>query len=138
MSKQLKSVLLVEDDSVVHFLYKRAGLHEKFSVSPVYDLKSLWSLTDHHKFDAVVLDACLEERTPDTIPFIQHLRQMGYTGPIIPNSSDHNETLVRAGCNPRENEVGIKKHGSKLEGKDLVAYLNQILRQHQTPIKQPA
>jgi hypothetical protein len=48
----------------------------------------------------VVMDACLGfNNEPNSIPVVKHIRETGYAGDIIANSSAFNKTLMTAGCN---------------------------------------
>ncbi len=131
-----KSVLVVENDEMVLLFYRRSGLHEKYKVTVVKDLKTLHSIPDPKTFDAMVMDACVVERTPDTLPFIKSVREVGYSGFMIPNSSDYNEILIKAGCDRRVPGIGTRNHGNKLEGKELVTYLDYMFKSQPLLVEQ--
>lgn len=68
----------------------------------------------------VVMDACLPGDTPNTIPLVRAIRQMGYSGPLVAVSSDdhYNQLLCQVGC-----DHALE---SKAEG---LRYICQILGQ---------
>ena len=57
-------------------------------------------LAHEHEIAAVILDGCIPGDSPNTIPFIQLVREMGFYKPIVASSgsSTYRSWMMRAGC----------------------------------------
>jgi hypothetical protein len=67
-----------------------------------------------HEFEieAIILDGCIPGHSPNTIPFVRLVREIGFTKPIIAASSSevYREMMLNAGCSheaPKEQAVEL-------------------------------
>ncbi len=85
----MKKLLLVEGNSKWAMRIKSglAGLAEITWVNNLYDAEDVFFESD---FDLVVLDACVDEPQPDSLPLLKNIKESGFKGPIIAISTIDN------------------------------------------------
>lgn len=92
-------VLIVEDVELYQKRYAQM-LKGKVELLQALDLKDGKRLfLENPDISLVVMDACISEDTPNSIPLVKKIRET-FTGPIIAASADpsYRKFLVDAGC----------------------------------------
>ena len=105
MSK--KKVLIVDDDDDVQAFYRRT-LNDKVLLLSALTIKEAEELfATNPDLDAIVMDACVPEAPPTTIPLVRKMRET-FDGPMIASSGDkdYRQMLVNAGCD-HESKKGL-------------------------------
>jgi DNA-binding NtrC family response regulator len=96
---KLKKVLVVEDRD---FYYEDIikGLDGKVEVVWAQTLEEGEQCFREYDFDLIIMDACLEEDWPDSMPLVKKILGSGYKRPIIAASSlaAYSRKLVEAGA----------------------------------------
>jgi DNA-binding response OmpR family regulator len=100
-----KTIILIEDELTSGMLIKSLLKGKGFEVTwlktydDTFEYLSKLKISETDPVVAVVLDYRLDDGKI-SIPLLEILLDMGYSGPIIANSSedDHNKNLIRAGC----------------------------------------
>ncbi len=115
----MKKILIVED-APAHINLYISVISDKASVLIANNVKEAVSMFDANlDVAAVVMDACLNSHgIPDTIEIIKHIRESGYKGDIVANSSCYNEELRNAGCN-----IGCTDANKKITPMKLIELL---------------
>lgn len=95
-------ILVFEDDSRVTDRYQERLAGEPVEIICAQLPGEAMECYEEHKdtVDIIVMDACLADNKPDTIPLVRHIRESGFTGHMIANSSEalFNHELIKAGC----------------------------------------
>jgi hypothetical protein len=96
------SVLLAEDYVLLNDLFTRDMEKADISVFSAKTLSETKRLYDENKdeLDAIIMDACLEGDTPDTLLIVEHMIASGFKNPIIATSCDihFSEMLMQSGA----------------------------------------
>lgn len=100
MNERIPKVLIVEDDVVFQGLLK-IFLEDKVEVISAFTLAEAEQkfAADRSNFSAIVMDACLEKRTPDTLALTRKIRET-FKGPMVASSAspEYQKELMKAGC----------------------------------------
>ena len=97
----MKTVLVVEDNNQVFEMINNYfdGI---INVLRAEDLDSGYKLFDENSnvIDLIIMDACVPGIEPNSMPLIKKIINLGFTKPIIANSSnsDFNDILIEAGA----------------------------------------
>lgn len=97
-------LVLIADDLTEHISYYKKQLLERYDISTVSatTLEQLDEVFDKFfiNVDVVILDGCMPGDTLNTIDFIRHARERGFTKPIIAASSsfEYRMAMIQAGC----------------------------------------
>lgn len=95
-------ILVIEDDPWVTDRYQERLAEESVEIIIAQLPFEAMECYEEHKgtIDIIVMDACLSDHKPDTIPLVRHIRESGFTGHIIANSAEvlFNRELIKAGC----------------------------------------
>lgn len=111
------TILIIEDD--LEWIRRITAALSTMNLETIipYELDKVGEAIRNGGYDAVILDACWGGDRPNTIHFIGEIRQTGFKGPIIGNSVNFNDTLLKAGCshvNAKKTEVNILKEALRL------------------------
>ena len=88
-----KRILVVEDNKSAHLLWSKffVGIA---SVSFAFDIEQAKNMFLSEKFDIIVMDCCVPGHSPNTMDLVVLMRQSGFKGPILANSSVHKYTSL--------------------------------------------
>lgn len=118
-------ILVVDDTVAIHKIISE--FLEMISDKCIVELISALNLEDAKKlyieyqgeFDMIAVDACISSYIkPDSVPFINWLRDSGYESPIVAISSlpEFNRALVTAGCSSECIKMNFPYRLSKIFG----------------------
>ena len=96
----MKKVLIVEDEDCYIDRYTDALTGKVVLLFADNVANAIRMFDENTDVAVVVMDACLSSGSmPNSMPVVKHIREAGYTGDIIANSSSFNRTLKAVGCN---------------------------------------
>jgi len=92
-------VLVVEDEDNSQESYKIGLERHGIEVLQAFTIDDAWAhfSARQDKINIIVMDACMPYEL-DTVPLLRRIRDKGYAGPIVANSSAYNQELSMAGC----------------------------------------
>jgi len=96
----MKKVVLMVDDELIWGDYLQRILPEDVSFFPATNFSEARKMFIEHKPSCVVLDACVEKMTFDSLPFLLWLLDQGFKGKIIAysNSELYMDELCKNGA----------------------------------------
>lgn len=103
-------VLIVEDDELHQHRYLWF-IHDKVEplvASTIAKGESLFA-ANKDRIAAIVMDACVPGRTPNTFDLVRSIRSQGFAGPMIASSSESlfREQLVDTGCSHQAEKMDV-------------------------------
>ncbi len=111
-------LLLVEDYPGYDELFKLNLKGTKIEVLSAKTLEEAAELFKQYADNTsiVIMDACIIEKTPNTMNLIKEIIKSGFTGPIVAssNNEEYNEILVAAGATHSTEKSEMIKFAIKL------------------------